>query len=279
MRYLWFGLAVLAGLVAAVGSVTIVESINSLVHPAPADLDLADKNQISEWVRTLPWGQLVPVLVGWLIAAYLGPLVTRLLTPGRIAVPALVTFCLFLLATLVNLSSFYHPLWMWVGALLGLPTMALLGLLHAAPYSYQVACRREINAAASKVFDTVANIENFRRAVPDIVDVEFLSEQRAGLGTRFRETRMMRGKQASTTLEVTEFQQDQVIRLVSDEGKTVWDTVFQVTPLGAGQAQLEMNMDCRPYSMLSKLLIPLVLKIVGQAVEKDMDAVKQHCEQ
>ena len=46
--------------------------------------------------------------------------------------------------------------------------------------------------------------------------------------TRFRETRVMKGREASTVLEVTEYESPRRIRLVSDEGGTIWDTVFTV---------------------------------------------------
>jgi len=51
----------------------------------------------------------------------------------------------------------------------------------------------------------MAHIDNFRKAVPGITSVEFLSETRSGVGTRFRETRVMNGREATVELEVTEF--------------------------------------------------------------------------
>ena len=37
-------------------------------------------------------------------------------------------------------------------------------------------------------------------------------------------------------------------------------------------------MDARPHKLLPKLVVPLMKGLVRKAIEKDMDAVKAHCE-
>lgn len=93
---------------------------------------------------------------------------------------------------------------------------------------------RTIAAPVSEVFRTVSDIRRYSEAIPDIVNVEMLSEKTSGVGTRFRETRVIKGREASTELEVTEFVEDHRIRLVSDAHGTVRDTVFTVRPGGEG---------------------------------------------
>ena len=141
----------------------------------------------------------------------------------------------------------------------------------------RTAVARTIDASVERVFDTVAHIENFSTAVPHIIDVEFLSEQRRGVGTRFRETRAFRGRQATTELEVTEYVKNELVRLVSDEGGTIWDTVFTVTGVEEG-TRLDMVMDASAYKFTAKLLNPLLKGIIARAIKGDMDAVKAYCE-
>lgn len=107
--------------------------------------------------------------------------------------------------------------------------------------------------------------------------VEFLSENKSGIGARFRETRLMRGKEVSTELEVTEFVQDSPVRLVADSHGTVWDTLFEVSPNNGG-TELTMTMDARAYRLLPKILNPLMKGMVRRAIEQDMDMVKSFCE-
>lgn len=136
---------------------------------------------------------------------------------------------------------------------------------------------RAIAAKPERVFDTVAHIENFAEVVESIINVEFLSEQRTGVGTRFRETRLMKGREATSTLEVTEYEPHRRIRLVSDEGGAIWDTVFTVKPMGAS-TELFMVMKAKPYKLLARLMTPLFSGLVRKAIKSDMDAVKAHCE-
>ncbi len=141
----------------------------------------------------------------------------------------------------------------------------------------RITITRKIDAPADLVFETVADVEKFADVIPEIVRVEFLSGPRSGVGTRFRETRRMRGRESSTDLEVKEYEANRRIRLVADSHGTIWDTVFVVTESG-GTTTLEMTMDATPYRVIPKLLNPLMKNAIRAAIEKDMDAVRAHCE-
>ena len=138
---------------------------------------------------------------------------------------------------------------------------------------------RTINAPVDRVFATVADPVNYTRAVPEITKVEFLTDQRTGVGTRFLETREMRGREAATELEVTGYVKDEHIRIVSKAGGTVWDSVFTVTPAGDGRGtRLDLVMEARPCRLLAHVFVPLTKRIVAGAVAGDMDAVKAYLE-
>ena len=141
----------------------------------------------------------------------------------------------------------------------------------------QFVSQRTIDAGIDEVFDVVAHIENFRKALPHITNVEFLTEQQRGVGTRFRETRMMGKREATTELEVREYEAPNVVRLVSDTGGTVWDTSFRLTGTTA-RTVLSMEMDAIPHTLMARLSLPLIGRFVANALEKDMDAVKAYCE-
>lgn len=137
--------------------------------------------------------------------------------------------------------------------------------------------KRTINAPIDRVFKTVADISQFSRAIPHIVNVEYLSRVRSGVGTRFRETRLMKGKEASTELEVTEYVLNERIRLVADSHGVVWDSIFVVASSG-GHTELTLTMDVNAYKLMPKLMYPLIKGMVQKAVEQDMDSVKTFCE-
>ncbi len=136
---------------------------------------------------------------------------------------------------------------------------------------------RDIKASRELVFNTVADIENFSKAIPHIKEVEFLTESRLGVGTRFRETRDMNGREAVTELEVTEYEENEKVRLVTDSHGTVWDTIF-ITEDKDGSTLLTLKMDARPHSFLARIMIPLTAGIIKKAIDKDLQAVKEYCE-
>jgi uncharacterized protein YndB with AHSA1/START domain len=141
----------------------------------------------------------------------------------------------------------------------------------------QTRVKRTINAPIDKVFATVATIDEFSKAIPQITHVEVLSETRTGVGTRFKETRNMNGREGTVELEVTEYVDNERIRLVSEAGGATWDTVFSVRQSG-GATELEMVMVAKPGSLVSRLVIPLTKGLIKRAIERDMDAVKSYCE-
>ena len=142
----------------------------------------------------------------------------------------------------------------------------------------RVTVTKTINAPLEFVFQTVAEIENFSKAIPHIVKVEFISENKTGVGAKFRETRIMMGKQAETVLEVTEYSENDRIRLVSDEGGTIWDSLFTVKMTVDGATELILVMEARPYKTMARILNPITTFMVRKGVISDMDAVKQYCE-
>ncbi len=136
---------------------------------------------------------------------------------------------------------------------------------------------RTINAGVELVFKTVSDIENFPKAVPDIVKIEFTSDIKSGVGARFRETRLMNGKESTTDLEVMEYVENDRIRMVADSHGTVWDSVFTVKSAGV-KTELKLVMDAKAHKLLPRLMNPLLKGLFKKGVEKHMDAVKGFCE-
>lgn len=142
----------------------------------------------------------------------------------------------------------------------------------------RITVTRTINAPPELVFTTVADIRQFSKAVPGIVKYEFLAEVQSGIGTRFRQTRLINGKEGTTELEVTEFVANNRIRLVTDDQHgTVWDTVFAVTTEN-GRTVLTMTMDANSHKWMAKIFLFFIMGMVRRAVESDMDSVKAFCE-
>ncbi len=136
---------------------------------------------------------------------------------------------------------------------------------------------RTIDASPDRVFRTVADPEEFHRAIPDGVKVEYLTTQRSGVGTKFRATRMNRGKPATFDQEVIEYDPGRHIRMDNTTHGTLWAGRFDVAEKN-GQSLLTLTMDSQADRWLARLTTRLIAPMVQKALEKDMDAVKDYCE-
>lgn len=137
---------------------------------------------------------------------------------------------------------------------------------------------RLIDAPLELVFGVISNPEQFARAVPQVQKVEFLTDHHSGVGTRFRETRGSEGREQTIELEIKERALNDRIRIVSEAGGAVWDTLFTVRQTGAG-VELSMRMDVQPKNIFARMMNSMIHGLVVKGVEADMDAVKAYCEQ
>lgn len=136
---------------------------------------------------------------------------------------------------------------------------------------------RDIDAPIANVFDTVAHIEEFAKAIPHVVKVELLSDKQKGLGTRFRETRLLKGKELSSEFEVKEYVENEHVRLLTDSHGIVWDTKFSVEVIGR-ITLLKMAMQITAYKFFPKIKTLLFKGGLTKAIGKDMDSIKAYCE-
>ena len=130
-------------------------------------------------------------------------------------------------------------------------------------YMKPIEISRAINAPIESVFQTVSDVRNFREAVPHITKIEFVTDQQVGQGTRFRETRSMNGREHTIELEVAEYLENDRVRMISDAGGTVWDTLFRVKD-EHGSVKLEMTMDIKPHKLLAKIMMPMIKGMVAK---------------
>ena len=77
---------------------------------------------------------------------------------------------------------------------------------------------RAISAPVGNVFQAVAAIEQYPETFPSETTIEFVGEQREGVGTCFKETRLRSGRDGTSEVEVTEFVDGDRIQL-KDEAK------------------------------------------------------------
>ncbi len=133
-----------------------------------------------------------------------------------------------------------------------------------------------IGAPKTVVFRAVSDIANLPNTVDAVQRVEFLTDQRSGVGTRFREVRLHRGREMVTELEVREMGEDHC-RMVADSHGTVWDTRFVVRDAEGG-AHLDITMEAQAKNPLAWLMNKLFARMYQREMEKHFVHVRAWCE-
>ena len=144
----------------------------------------------------------------------------------------------------------------------------------------QFTVTRTIKAPIEIVFKAITDVEGMPDTNPDIVSTEFLSETRSGVGTRFREQRRM-GKQVHVTeLDVTEFVENEHVRMVADSHGTIWDTSFDLTPAPGNRdhTEITITMDANARSLLPRIMNFLFRGMIQRGSEKHFDVMTAWCE-
>ena len=141
----------------------------------------------------------------------------------------------------------------------------------------RIVVTQKITAPIGVVFNAFADIRQIPIVLPHVITQEFLSDIKSGIGTRFRETRLMNGKESITELEVTEYVENDHVRMVADSHGTVWDTIVCMNQ-EKERVALTITMDAKAYKLLPKLMYPFIKGMIKKAMVKDLDLVKSYCE-
>lgn len=119
-------LSVVVGLVTAVVTFLIAETINGTLHPAPTTLDFKNSVAVKTFYENQPLSLWLLVLTGWLIGSLLcGFLIKFISKSDNIKLP-IIAGCILTLSAIANFFSLPHPTWfIIVGLLIFIPTTLL----------------------------------------------------------------------------------------------------------------------------------------------------------
>ncbi len=123
----------MAGMLVAVTVVTLCDSAARMLHPPPPGFDMTDMAQVKAHAGAAPTVALLVVLLGWLLAPFAGGLVASRIAARSGKQYAWIIAGVLLAWTLVTLLASPHPIWMVVGALVGVPAAGWLAARLAPP--------------------------------------------------------------------------------------------------------------------------------------------------
>lgn len=102
---------------------------------------------------------------------------------------------------------------------------------------WSIEVSRHVEAPAVVVWEVLTDLEGMARHLPDIIELERLSDDGPGTyqrGTRWRETRKMFGHEATEVMEVASVDPPRRTDIVAEQGGYRYDTGFGLTPAGNG---------------------------------------------
>ncbi|MEL7058978.1 MAG: SRPBCC family protein [Acidobacteriota bacterium] len=121
---------------------------------------------------------------------------------------------------------------------------------------------RRIEAPPSLVFDVASDFRRATENLSAVESLELLTEGPIGVGTRFRETRIMFGKEATEEMEITAFDPPRSYTVECRSHGTHYVSQFRVEPDGTG-TRYRLIFDARPQSLVAKLMTPLAVLMRG----------------
>ena len=133
-----------------------------------------------------------------------------------------------------------------------------------------------ITRTPKEVFDFITSSENAPKVTSSIVNMVKLTEGIVGVGTRYRETRLMNGKEHSTELEVVAYEPDQryAMKNLIEGIETIYHYSFKPEKEGT---RIELVCEVKATG-LKKLMAPIVASILKKEDGDHLQRLKQAME-
>lgn len=138
----------------------------------------------------------------------------------------------------------------------------------------------DIDASPEAVFAMISDIENSADRVEGIEKIEMLTDGPVGVGTKWRETRVMMKKEAVEEMEITAFERPSYYTVYCDSCGCDIEWTMRVEPKGNG-CSLTLEMSSKSRTLMSKLFAPLGWLMSGmmkKCVVKDLENIKAYVE-
>lgn len=129
-----------------------------------------------------------------------------------------------------------------------------------------------------EVFAFAVNMDNFTEVMPNVVKVEKVTEGPVGVGTQYKETREIRGREASSTIEVVDYVSNEKYSVESAlEGlRTVYHYRFSESN---GETKIRFECEIHAFTFKMKLVKPLFKRIMKKEDGDHLQNMKKAIEQ
>ena len=136
--------------------------------------------------------------------------------------------------------------------------------------------RKHIKAPIEQVFARASDFAALAETIAGIERVEMLTDGPVGQGTRFRETRMMFGRESTEEMEVVEFEPPRRYALGCENHGCRYHSELRFEEREAG-TEVTMTFEAEPLTFFAKIMAFLtrpLLKSMMKACAKDLEDLK-----
>lgn len=142
--------------------------------------------------------------------------------------------------------------------------------------------KRTVHVSQEKAYKAVLDLDAATHWMKGLVGIERLDEGHLHVGSQWKETRKMFGKEATEHFEVIELEEPQKVVLRCDgtkgtTGKGEFVFTYILTPLGE-HTEITLFGEIKGLTGLAKLLGKMIAGTFKKACAKDLDALKSYLE-
>jgi hypothetical protein len=133
-----------------------------------------------------------------------------------------------------------------------------------------------VHAPVDVVFEVASDLERAAEHFGAIEKIEVLTPGPVGVGTKWRETRRMMGREATETLEFTAFDRPRSYTAGCESCGVYLETAFRFETVNGPASGTDVTVETRwkPRSLFAKLMSPLMnlmfLKTLRGCIEQDL---------
>lgn len=136
---------------------------------------------------------------------------------------------------------------------------------------------QRIGAPAAAVWDLITDLDGSPQRLSRVESVERLSGPDFGVGTRWRETRVMFGRRASEEMEVTTIEPGSAYTVEAASHGSRYLSVLSVAATGEAESRLTMRFEADPETTIAKVTAATVGRLFARAtrraIARDLDDI------
>ncbi|MBS4190009.1 SRPBCC family protein [Bacillus sp. FJAT-49705] len=134
-----------------------------------------------------------------------------------------------------------------------------------------------IHKPVKEVFDYIASMENTSEIMPNVVKMEKLTEGPIGKGTKFKETRSVRGNTVNADVEMVEYEQDKLFKTRSNSNGLIVEYTYIFHEIKEG-TQVELDASVKTSGLRMRLTKYFIVKMVKREDGFQLDYLKEMLE-